>query len=170
MAGANSLHEQSISGGIDRLGRFCAGGLAFSGYEPTGDYTYVYQVHCTGPASISLFSVALEGLADNIGSFVDTQYSLVGDAPYDTAIYPAPDGSANWNFAGIVTNSSSCGLVFTSPYGPMDYFSLVVDDGNVVNYIDVGSPIPVPIPEPATLSRLACGLGLAWTARRLRRS
>ena len=39
---------------------FAPGNFPFSGYTPTpGEFTYAYQIHCTGSAAISNFSVVL---------------------------------------------------------------------------------------------------------------
>jgi len=165
--GSSDFQEGTLKGRVD-WAVFSSGSFPFAGYAPTYDYTYVYQVVNSGTASISAFSVALDGDAYDAGSFVDVSNGVDGIAPIDAFIEPPP-GSANWNFEGIIAGDSSCGLVFSSPWSPMSYYSLVVDDGQVANYIQVASPMAGPIPEPSTLCLLAAGLGLALATRRLRR-
>jgi hypothetical protein len=173
------LVEPTLNGSID-WAVYAPGHFPFSGYTPADptppvadQYTYVYQVHCTGDAAISAFMVGLEGQASFIGWFTDTGYGIAGDEPlHDTAlvspfILNSPEGSANWNFAGIQAGYSSCGLVFCSPCPPMDYYGIVVNHGDF-GIMSVSSPYPVPIPEPATISLLVCCLGLAFAWRRFR--
>jgi hypothetical protein len=166
----NTLFDngEGLTGSVD-WAVFGPGVFPFGGYSPTDSYTYVYQIHATGVA-VSQFSVALEGRANGLGWFSDEAHGVTGDLPTeDSWIYDPPEGSANWFFGGILGGSSSRGLVFSSPSPPMDYYSLAVDHGTVANYIDVASPIPVPIPEPATIWLLACALGTTLAVRRLRR-
>lgn len=138
------------------------------GYSlPTDQFTYVYQVHCLpGRVPISLFAVALQNEASHISTF--TASGVNGDGTSDTpTIYNPPEGSAVWNFAGILTDS--CGLLFSSRMTPMDYYSVIVDEGTVANGIEVSSPSPTSIPEPATIWLLSSGLGLVLVLRRCRR-
>ena len=131
-----------------------------TGYAPTaGEMVYTYQLFSTGADAISSFSVALENPADNIGSFS----GLTGDAVINTVLLPGV--KAEWQFAGVTTNSNSEGLAFSSPYVPKDLFGLAVNGGTFSVVIPLPTPSDVEIPEPATLSVLALG-GVALIRRR----
>ncbi len=165
--GFSGQPSPDVNGTVDWV-VFAPGAFPFSGYTPTpGDFTYAYQIHCTGPASLTYFSVAIENAANNIGSF--TTGGVTGNAPLDDYIDPPPDGDASWDFDGIVAGGESCGLVFSSPNKPMDFYSIVIDHGEVQIAEPVPSPSPTPIPEPATLWLLGSSLGLVLATRRFRR-
>jgi hypothetical protein len=147
---------------------FGPGQFPFSGYEPTsGSFTYVYQLHNTGTAAITAFTVALENYAGNIGSFSDLVHGVTGVATTEEML--SLDGGAVWSFSGISTSDSSCGLVFSSSYTPMDYIGVTVNHGQFAFTDPVPAPSASPIPEPGAIWLLASGLGLVLAARWFRR-
>jgi hypothetical protein len=150
---------------------YAPGQFPFTGYTPTaGEFTYVYQMHSTGTAAVSNYSVGLDNPADNIGDFVDLGHSVTGDpALIPMNIYgPFPGGSASWDFNGINQGGHSCGLVFSSPYKPLENFAVIINHGQY----QVAQSVPSPsntTPEPATIWLLGGGLGLIlanWLRRR----
>jgi len=148
----------------------------FAGYLPTpGDYVYTYQGFETGPANLSQISVRLTGPTDNfnIGNFVGNNGfgNVLGD-PSISAFIDAFD-TANWLFDGVVQNSSTDGLAFSSPNGPIWANARLVDDGTVAFAIPVPSPNPNNVPEPGTLTLAGLGAGafvLQWLRRRGRKA
>jgi hypothetical protein len=169
-SGTTSVVDPVVGGSIDWT-VYGPGQFPFSGFAPTpGDFTYVYQFHNTGAAAISLYSVAIENSIDDIGTFVDTGNGVTGDQPYDAITDAPPGGDAYWEFNGIVQGDSSCGLIYSSPYAPLDYYSIFINHGEY----RIAEPVPSPsanvIPEPATLWLLASGMvammAACWFRRR----
>jgi hypothetical protein len=143
------------------------GQFPFSGYEPTSadSFTYVFQVHNTGPAPITYFTVGLLNYADGTGSFSDSAHGVSGVANTATSL-SVEDGYVDWTFAGgIAQGSSSCGLVFSSPTTPMDFLGVTIDHGEYAFTEPLPSPSGNSIPEPGTFVLLASGLGLALVRR-----
>jgi hypothetical protein len=149
---------------------YAPGAFPFAGYTPTpGEFTYAYQLFSTRPAAISNFTVGLDNLADNIGTFVDGGNGVTGIQPLDPPhLYgPLPGGSASWDFDGITQDGHSCGLVFSSPYAPLENLAVIVNHGEFRTGL---APSPSNgVPEPATLWLLGSGLGLIVAGRWFRR-
>jgi hypothetical protein len=146
---------------------FAPGAFPFAGggYTPTpGEFTYVYQVIEEGPAAISLYAVAMENPADNIGWF--NFGSITGTAPSDETLYPFE--SAEWDFPGFSNGAASSGLVYSSPYGPEDLYGIVLNGGHIAVSQPVPSPGTYTIPEPSALVMLTIGLALAGVAAKRR--
>jgi hypothetical protein len=141
-----------------------------TGYTPApNEYTYVYQLHSTGSAPITNYSVGIDNYADNLGKFVDSGHGVTGYQPNEpmTLSLP-PDGAASWDFNGVGQNESSCGLVYSSPHTPLEYNAIVINHGEY-RIFAVPSPSANPIPEPATTWALLSGLGMVsawWWIRR----
>lgn len=148
----------------------------YSGYTPTsGEFTYVYQIYCTGWAPITFYGVSIENPAENIGTFSYTDpdpnppdNSITGDVPYDMSL-ESSDGGAVWYFAGIDQSDHSQALAYSSPNTPQDFWSLAINHGDAEYVIPVPSPSSNPIPEPATIWSLLIGLGLLMATRRLQK-
>ena len=142
---------------------FGPGAFPYLGYTPTaGELTYAYQVFVgTGSLEVTSFAVALDNVAGNMGTFSD----LAGDAPTGQTLTPPPFGSASWSFAGILADSSSMGLAFSSIKVPKDLFGSTVDGGTGAIVIPLPSPDVTDVPEPVTMSVLGLG-GLALLRRR----
>ena len=154
---------QGLSGYVDWT-VFGPGQFAYAGYTPTvGELAYAFQVFTTGALATTSFSVALDNVADSIGTFGD----LTGDAPTNMTLFPAPFGSATWSFAGINTGGNSMGLVFSSIKVPKNLFGSTIDGGTGAIVIPLPSPDVTDVPEPATMSVLALA-GLAMLRRRRR--
>ncbi len=165
----------NLSGTIDWAvyapGTFPAGYL---GYTPTpGEFVYAYQAYEVGSAPLSGFSVTLEAIADNIGSFAGL--GVTGSTPSASYFFPNPltPTSANWDFdPTVAAGMSTAGLAFSSPYGPKFLDGSVIDDGTVGDVIPLPSPDPAYVPEPGTMTLALCGLiafGLQYLRRRGRR-
>jgi PEP-CTERM motif len=151
---------------------------AFAGFSAS-DYVYAYQVHETGTALLSSFSVALSAPADrlNIGNFTGNNgFGLVsGDASDPNSTFIVPLDSADWFFDGVVQGGTTDGLAFSSPNAPFSYYgyygATVMDDSNAVAFV---IPLPTPIfdeiPEPGTFMLAALGFisVAAWGWRRRR--
>ncbi len=141
---------------------FSPGAFPYLGYTPTaGELAYAFQVFSTGPLATTSFSVALDNVADSIGTFGD----LAGDSPFSMSLTPAPFGSAGWSFSGITTGGNSDGLVFSSIKVPKNLFGSTIDGGTGAIVIPLPSPDTVDVPEPATMSVMALA-GLALLRRR----
>jgi hypothetical protein len=149
---------------------------AFSGFS-ANDYVYTYQLNVDprATAPLSSFAVVLTGPTDvlNIGDFTGNNgFGLVaGHAPLGGANSPfiIDLDSANWAFAGVAPGSSSDGLAYSSPNGPVWSTGTAIDDGSVANFYPIPSSQPVNVPEPGTVSLAACGIGvllLRWLRRR----
>jgi hypothetical protein len=143
---------------------------AFAGFSAS-DYVYAYQVHETGTAPLSSFSVALSAPADtlNIGDFTGNNgFGLVAGDASNLAFIIDMD-SANWQFDGVVQGGFTDGLAFSSPNGPTMSTGATIDDGSVGFVIPLPSPV---VPEPGTLTLASCGVAvlvLRWLRRRERR-
>jgi hypothetical protein len=159
-----------LSGSIDWV-VYAPGQFPFSGYAPTAnEYTYVYQLHSTGSAPITNFSVPLENYADNIGTFIDTGHGMTGiDTVTDGAnLFLPPGGFASWDFNGVGQDQSSCGLVFSSPRMPFELVGVVINHGENRSFT-IPSPSAHPVPEPAMIWGLLSGLAMlaaTWLRRR----
>jgi hypothetical protein len=162
----NPAHQPPLQGSIQWAVYSPAQTFPFLGfgYTPTaGDYVYVYQVFNTGDIAISNFSVDVIHFAENIGSFSDAGDGLDGSTPIGAAL-DLPY-SASWDFDGIVANTHSCGLAYSSPLPPAIDKGYAVNHGTYVNIYGIASPVP----EPATLWLVACGLTVVLVRGWLRR-
>ena len=142
-------------------------------WEPTEDeMCYVLQIHSTGTAAISSYSVPVVNYADNIGCFEDSASGLTGTTPHTMELTYGTGGEAYWTFSGPALNSgdSSCALAFCSPNIPQPTFSIVVDSGTIAVAIPVPTPSAVPIPEPGTITLLLTSLAFIGMATRRRRA
>jgi hypothetical protein len=164
-----SVADPILGGSVDWV-VYGPGQFPFSGYTPTaGEYTYVYQLHSTGSAPITNYSIPIDNYADNIGAFVDTGHGVTGNQPLDPmTLNLPPAGDASWDFNAVGQNQSSCGLVFSSPHLPMEDSGVVINHGEYRTFL-APSPSANPIPEPATIWALLSGLGVVavwWWGRR----
>ncbi len=149
---------------------FAPGEYPFSGndYTPTpGEFTYAYQIFCTGSAALSNYSVFLENTADNLGWFSDPGNGVTGVVPKSTSGLVTP-GSAWWDFTAISQGDNSEGLAYSSPNKPEDFSSIVINHGNFSVAEPVPSPSSHPIPEPSTLLSLIAALSVFAAAMRAR--
>ncbi len=169
-SGTTSAGDSEVGGSIDwRV--YAPGQFPFSGYTPTpGEFAYVYQFHNDpGSAAISLYSVAVENSIDNAGWFVDGGNGVTGVQPDDANINAPPGGDVYWDFSYILSGDSSCGLVYSSPNAPLDFWSIFINHGEYRIAEPVPSPSANSIPEPGTLWLLASGMAVMMAARRFRR-
>jgi len=167
--------DPTLNGSVD-WAVFEPGKFPFTGggYSPTpGEFTYVYQLHCTGSAAVSFYGVGLVNDADNPGYLVDAVHGVTGVAP---SSYIMSAGEVDWLFGDDVTHSggieygdASCGLVFSSPKTPMDYLGVAINHGDGAVTEPVPSPSANSIPEPATIWLFGIGLFATVGACRLRR-
>jgi len=156
----------NLAGTIDWV-VFAPGQFPFSGFTPPSDQcSYVYQVNSSGSDHITSYSVYLNNEANNQDSFTDTDNGVSGDPP--TGEILTPYTTVEWQFAGIVQDGESEGLVFTSPNTPENAVGLLVNGGSVAFAIPVPAPSSNPIPEPATILSLLIGL-CVFAAYRLKR-
>lgn len=129
------------------------------GYTPTsGELTYLYQVFSTGTEAVSELDVALNGPADNIGSFALNPGDV---SPTAQQFIPAgvPGGTAAWEFnTGVDTGENSYILIFSSPNVPENYLGLTIDSGSSALVVPLPTPSGNPLPEPASVVLVACGL------------
>jgi hypothetical protein len=141
---------------------FAPGAFPYAGYTPTaGELAYAFQVFTTGSLAVTSFAVALDNVADSIGTFAN----LTGDVPASSLLTPAPFGSAKWTFPGILPGTNSEGLVFSSIKVPKNLFGSTIDGGTGATVIPLPSPDVTDVPEPATMSVLAMA-GLTLLRRR----
>lgn len=141
--------------------------VGFVGYTPTAnEFVYVYQVHETGPLSLSSFSVNIDNPADAIGTFTgNTVSGSVSGDPATLQVLNALD-SATWKFSGVLQNGSSVGLVYSSPNAPTFSFGTTIDHGTsaaVGTFANptLPSPSSVQAPEPASFVMAAFTLASA---------
>jgi PEP-CTERM motif len=143
-------------------------GAAFPGLDPSGgtDYVYAYQIDNQGagdvPAAttITKFTVGLDGdeTLGSIGSIPD-----IGAVAPSAALYVgAGPTSAAWDFTTLGTGLSSSLLFFTSADAPELHSSTVAAAWNRSH------DLPSPLPEPASLTLLALGAGVACFGKRRR--
>lgn len=135
-----------------------------SGYDPSNQYTYVYQIRNLGNVALSDFTVNVTRTVENIDTFISPS-RVEGDLASFTDFYL---GKVEWGFDGLNPATSSAGLVFRSPKAPE-----TTDTGRVINggHIAALESLPVPgpndIPEPGTIVLLLAGLALVPATRRI---
>jgi hypothetical protein len=136
-----------------------------SGYHPPSDqFTYAYQIENTGTPAISDFTLSVDQVIANIGSFVSPG-RVEGDLPAYNIFVSGPGGTVDWGFDGIDKGYASAGLVFTSLKAPMTTTGQVTNGGSAVGVTSLPGPGPNDIPEPGTLMLLLAGLGFVAIVR-----
>jgi hypothetical protein len=167
-AGTSAYSSGTLNGTVDWA--VYGPGTAPAGYAGMpvpgpGELLYTYQIINGGPDVSSSLSVHVENAAYGIGTFTAALIDAF-DAPFFYEITGIP-GDAAWYFGGIAGGEDSTGLAFLSPNVPM-WDTAIVLDGGQSDQIAVPSTSPVNIPEPGTLTLVACGaMALGW--HRLRR-
>lgn len=149
----------TVSANVD-FAVFAPGTFPFA--DPSGgtEFVYAYQIENLD-TDVSKFTVGLDG-DEPLGSI-----GFVSDVgltdPTASAFVGAGPTSAAWDFTvpGALTNgNSSAILIFTSSAAPER------DSATVQAAWANTQQLPSPVPEPATLSLLALGLGLTCVRRR----
>jgi hypothetical protein len=128
-------------------------------YTPAAnEFVYAYQLHNSGPVSLSILSVKMldSNKANNIGYLtVAGVVPPAGSSVFDNA--PPNRLAANWYYdSGLNSNQSTCYLIYSSINVPLWNVGTIQDDGSTATN-DLPSPANF-IPEPATLTILALGL------------